>query len=153
MEFKIKKSNYDDALAANNLLTKLIVDEKKYDDNINEKCIVKSLYEKFYNSEDVCLYVAQYNNIVIGYIYGYIQNNGDCKNNIVCTLDALYVLEEYRNKGVATKLVDSFIKWSKNKNAHYIDLKVCNLNEEAIKLYKKFKFFETKIIMTKNMGE
>lgn len=153
MEFNIRKCSYDDALAANNLLTKLIADEKQYDDNINENCVVKSLYEKFYNNNDICLYAAKYNNIVVGYIYGYLQNNGDCKNNAVCTLDALYVLKEYRNNGIATELINSFIKWVKNKDAHYIDLKVCNLNEEAIKLYKKFKFFETKIIMTKNMEE
>lgn len=153
MEFEIKKSNYDDAIDANDLLTKLIADEKKYDKNINENCVVKSLYEKFYNQKDVCLYVAKYNNTTIGYVYGYIQNNGDCKNNIVCTLDALYVLKEYRNNGVATELINSFIKWSKGKNAYYIDLKVCNLNENAIKIYKKFGFYETKVIMTKNMEE
>lgn len=153
MEFNIRKCNYDDAIAVNNLLTKLIADEKQYDDNINENCVVRSLYEKFYNNDDICLYVAKYNNIVVGYIYGYLQNNGDCKNNTVCTLDALYILEEYRNNGVATELVNSFIKWAKNKDVHYIELKVCNLNEEAIKLYKKFEFFETKMIMTKNMEE
>ena len=65
----------------------------------------------------------------------------------------LYVLKEYRNNGVATELINSFIKWSKEKNAYYIDLKVCNLNENAIKIYKKFGFYETKVIMTKNMEE
>lgn len=153
MNFKVIKCNYEDALSANLLLTKLIEDEKQYDENINEMCDVKSLYEKFYDNKDICLYAAKYQNKIIGYIYGYIQNNGDAKKNIVCTLDALYVLEEYRNKGVATELVNSFIKWSRNKGAHYIELKVCNLNKEAINLYKKFDFFETKIIMTKNMEE
>lgn len=89
----------------------MILDEKKYDENINEKCTVRSFYENFYDNKDICLYVAKYENEIIGYIYGYIQNNGDTVKNTVCTLDALYVLEEYRNKGVATELVNSFIKW------------------------------------------
>ena len=49
MAIKIVNADRKTALVANELLTKLIKDEKKYDDNINEYCVVKSLYEKFYN--------------------------------------------------------------------------------------------------------
>lgn len=151
MNFIIKKCNYEEALSANKLLTKLILDEKQYDENINEKCTVRSLYENFYDNEDICLYVAKYENEIIGYIYGYIQNNGDTVKNTVCTLDALYVLEECRNKGVATELVNSFIKWCENNNAYYVELKVCNLNKEAMQLYEKFDFLSKKTIMTKSI--
>ena len=41
MDLKITKSTYEDAKKVNKLLTKLIVDEKKYDENINENCVVK----------------------------------------------------------------------------------------------------------------
>ena len=40
MQFIIEKASFNDAKKANDLLTKLIIDEKKYDKNINEKCIV-----------------------------------------------------------------------------------------------------------------
>lgn len=153
MDFEIKKCSYNDAIKANNLLTKLIVDEKKYDKNINEECVVKSLYENFFNEDDVALYVACLNNDIIGYIYGYVQNNGDAKKNIVTVLDALYVLEDFRKKSAATKLIDTFIKWSMNKNARYIELKVCDKNKEAIELYNKFNFMQKKIIMVKEIGE
>lgn len=153
MEFEIKKCSYNDAIKANDLLTKLIVDEKQYDENINEKCVVKSLYENFFNEDDVALYVANLNDNIIGYIYGYVQNNGDAKKNIVTVLDALYVLEDFRKKGVGAKLVDSFIKWSLDKNAKYIELKVCDQNKDAIELYSKFNFIQKKIIMVKEIGE
>lgn len=98
MAIKIVKADRKTALVANELLTKLIKDEKKYDDNINEYCVVKSLYEKFYNEQSVCLLIAKQENTVVGYVYGYVQDNGDTKKDVVCVLDALYVLEEYRKK-------------------------------------------------------
>lgn len=33
--------------------------QKKYDENINQNCIVKSFYEKIYDDENVCLLVAK----------------------------------------------------------------------------------------------
>lgn len=153
MEIKIIKADYETALVANKFLTKLISDEKKYDDNINEHCIVKSLYEKFYNEESVCLLIANYENNAVGYIYGYVQDNGDAKKDVVCVLDALYVLEEYRKKGIGSGLISEFKKWVKRKNAKYIELKVCNENKEAIKLYESFGFITNKFIMNCKVGE
>ena len=111
MDLKITKSTYEDAKEVNKLLTKLIVDEKKYDENINENCVVKSLYENFYNNDDVCLLVAKEKEHIIGYIYGYVQNNGDAKIDTVSVLDALYVEQDYRRLGVGIKLIDAFKNW------------------------------------------
>lgn len=144
---KITKANYDDAMCANELLTKLIKDEKKYDDNINENCNVTSFYERIYNSDGVCLLVAKENNFVTGYLYGYIENNGDTYINLVGVLDALYVREEYRCKGVATKLIKEFKLWSIKHNAKEIEVKVLNDNINAINLYRKIGFKNVKTIM------
>ena len=86
MNIDIIKADYKSALAVNGLLTKLIVDEKKYDENINENCIVKSLYENFFDNEDVCLLIAKKSKKLVGYIYGYIQNNGDSKLKWYCSI-------------------------------------------------------------------
>ncbi len=59
MQFVIEKASLSDAKKVNDLLTKLIIDEKKYDENINQNCIVKSFYEKIYDDENVCLLVAK----------------------------------------------------------------------------------------------
>lgn len=153
MDLKIVKSTYEDAKKVNKLLTKLIVDEKKYDENINENCVVKSLYEKFYNNDDVCLLVAKNKKDVVGYIYGYIQNNGDSKIDKVSVLDALYVEEKSRRLGVAIKLINAFKKWSYSLDVKYIELKVCKENTPAINLYEKLGFVEDKIIMVTKLGD
>lgn len=153
MEYKITKCNYEDSKKANDLLTKLIRDEKKYDKNINEDCTVTSLYENFFENDDVCLLIAKQNDNILGYIYGYIQNNGDAKVDKVSILDALFVLDEARNNKIADNLIEEFKKWSYSVNAKYIELKVCKNNISAINLYRKKGFKDIKIIMNLDMEE
>ena len=108
MEYKIIRCSYEDAKKVNGLLTKLIKDEKNYDENINEECIVTSLYENFYDSEDICLLIAKEDENILGYIYGYIQNNGDAKLEKVSVLDALYVEENARRNKIGDSLIEEF---------------------------------------------
>ncbi len=153
MSIDIIKADYKLALAANDLLTKLIKDEKKYDANVNENYIVKSFYENFFDNKDVCLLIAKSNEKLAGYIYGYIQNNGDSTIKKVGVLDALYVEEEFRNNGVAQLLIDGFKNWSKNNNISYLEVKACKDNLKAIKLYEKMGFKINKIIMKTKLDD
>lgn len=148
MNFEILKCDYENAKKANKLLTKLIKDEKQYDENINEKCIVTSLYEKFYDDEDVCLLVALKEGSVIGYVYGFIENSGDAVINKICILDALYVEKEYRRCGVGKKLINELKIWGKEKDAKHMELKVLLQNEKAKNLYKSLDFKEKKVILS-----
>ena len=56
MNFEIVKATRDNVKIANEFLTELIKDEKKYDKNINEKCVVNSFYENIYNLDNQFLY-------------------------------------------------------------------------------------------------
>ena len=123
MNFELIKATNDNIKIANKFLTQLINDEKKYDNNINEKCIVNSFYENFYNSANQFLYFAKVKDRYVGYIYGFVEDNGDAYLDKVTELDAMFVEEKY------------------------IELKVCNGNESAIALYKKNLFESIKIVM------
>ncbi len=147
MNFELIKATNDNIKIANKFLTQLINDEKKYDNNINEKCIVNSFYENFYNSANQFLYFAKVKDRYVGYIYGFVEDNGDAYLDKVTELDAMFVEEKYRNKGIGTSLIKKFQEWSKEKEAKYIELKVCNGNESAIALYKKNLFESIKIVM------
>ena len=148
MDIKIIKCDYNYALKANELLTKLIRDEKNYDKNINDNIVVSVLYEKFYDEENVCLLGALHNDIMIGYIYGFIDEDDDSIINKICTLDALYIEEEYRRLGVAAKLINELKTWAKQKGASSIELKVLLNNENAKNLYKKHNFKNKKVILS-----
>lgn len=77
-------------------------------------------------------------------------------------INYLYVLDEYRRKGIATKLIKKLVKIAKRKEN--ITLEVNENNSSAIALYKKMGFNEiairpnyygneNAILMFKNLGD
>ena len=52
-------------------------------------------------------------------------------------LDDLYVLEPYRNQGVASALLNKLFEVGRKENCHRIRWQVLNWNKSAIHLYKK----------------
>ncbi len=146
MDIIIRKAKIEEANIANNFLTKLIRDEKKYDNNINENIVINNYYENYIDKDNTCLLFALIDNKIVGYIYGFIKNDGDAVINKVALLDALYVDIEYRKLGVANSLINEFKNWSKDI-ANSIEVNVCYQNESAVKLYKKHNFIETKMTM------
>lgn len=55
-------------------------------------------------------------------------------------LEYIYVKDNYRNKGYASKLMEFLIEEALKENSINITLEVCELNEKAINLYKKYGF-------------
>lgn len=137
MNIIIREANLDDSKIANKFLTKLIVDEKKYNSNINEKCVVKEFYEHFISREGYIMLIAEVDNKIVGYLYGFIENTGDTYINKISKLEALYVEVKYRKHGIAKKLVEEFKKWSIKNEVKCIEVQVCSKNEEAFNLYTK----------------
>ena len=104
----IRKASLEDVKTLNWLLTLLIRDEKKYDNNINENFTVTNMYENYIYDENKIILVAIEEGKIAGYIYGYIIEPDAILNNKIAKLDALYILEEYRNKGIASNLINEF---------------------------------------------
>ena len=152
MKIFIKKAINDDINEINNMLTDLIQDERQYDDNINKNYLVKEYYEQFLEKKDSCIIVAKNeSNNIMGYGFGFIVNYGNVYNNKVAQLDAIFIKPEYRKRGIARKIIQYFTEWSKKKQVSFIELKVCNNNKDAIKLYEKEGFYTEKIILKKKI--
>ena len=147
MNINIRRANNDDIKVLNAFLTSLIRDEKKYDKNINEDIVINYFYETIIDKEDHYLLVADVDNKLVGYLYGYIENSGNVYIDKVSVIDALFVMEEYRGNGIAKMLIDEFKKISKDNNVRYIEIKVCNGNEKASSLYNKCGFKDIKRIL------
>lgn len=128
------KAQMTDANALDALLTKLIQDERtNYDKTIDANFAVKDFYKNYILDENRLLYICKDNDVIVAYIYVYLDNT-------LAVIDALYVSDNYRNKGIATKLIEYAISWTKNKNCKSIDISVINTNTNAKKLYEKFGF-------------
>ncbi len=145
MNFNIHKANENEALKMNNLLTKLIQDERQYDSNIDASFKVSSFYEHYVDDPGRCLLVVTDNTEVIGYLYGYIKPlEGGIKGQISAKLDAIFVETEYRKQHIAQSLIDHFKTWCKEKGVTSLEVDVCSDNQKAINLYHQVGFEEFK---------
>lgn len=143
MKIIIKEANEKNIKVANELLTLLIKEEKRYIENIKEDFVITKNYEEIYKYEDNYLYYAIINNEIVGYLFGYIIN--DYINlKPVAKLDALFVKNAYRNMKIATKLIEEFKKWCQENNATYINVSVWSDNIVAKHLYMKQGFIPKK---------
>ena len=147
MNINIRKCTKEETNIANALLTKLIRDEKQYDDNINENVTVDYYYESVINNENHLILFAEIEEKIVGYIYGFIENYDTTYINKISKLDALYVIEDYRHMGVGKNLIENFIDLSKSKNVSKIEVSACAGNINAMNLYQSINFKPVKITM------
>ena len=134
--FEIKKViNEQMAKECDALLTKLVQHERKFDKNIKEDFIVSNNYVNKFNKD--ILFLAYSNNIPVGFIYGYIKfEQSNFAHKGVAQIDALYVLDNYRNNGIAKSLINKFYEWCKENNIKIIEISVFKDNIYAYNLYK-----------------
>ncbi len=128
------------------LLTKLIQDERQYDNSIDKDFVVNNYFKNTIKNENNILLCYEEDNIIKGYIY-LKPVNSDNQNGYL--IDGLYVDIAYRNNGIATKLIDNALTII--KDVDFIDINVMSQNIDAINLYKKFGFNEFKISLRKNI--
>lgn len=115
-------------------------------DNINEVEEIQNIFCDVYKQKNelittmtanpyvkICTYSVD-NNVVAFIQYQDIYDRYE--------LDNIYVLEIYRNKGIASILLDYMIEKGKNKEITNITLEVRKDNIKAINLYKKYGFIE-----------
>ena len=130
------------------LLTKLIQDERQYDNSIDDKFIVKDYFKNVIKNKENILLVYEEEEIIKGYIYLKSINIDNKKGYLI---DGLYVEVKYRNNSIATKLIEEALTII--KNADFIDINVMAKNKVAINLYKHFGFNEFKISLRKDIGD
>ncbi len=132
------------------LLTKLIHDEKQYDDSIDSSFIVNNYFNNYVNDEDKVLLGYLADNLLVGYIYAYETTSNNLKGLFI---DGLYVDPDYRNRGIAKELINEVILEAEKRDAKFIDIKVMNKNEIAKKLYNSLYFNDFKVMMRKEMND
>ena len=146
MNNKIKQvTNVVDADRCDELLTKLIHDERQYNDTIEDNYIVTNHFNKMLDDENIIILAYYINKTIVGYIL--IRKMA----NNTCLLDGLYVEEEYRNKGIGKSLLTEAISRIKNMNVKYVDINVMYNNIIAKHIYEKLGFVGYEIKMRKSI--
>ena len=128
----------NEANKCDELLTLLIKDEGNYDDSIKNDFIVKEYFKNMILNKDNIL-IGAFDNDLIGYIFIkiIIDPSIDKKEALI---DGLYVLDSFRNKGVASLLYEKAKEICKENNVDSFKLNVMKENINAINLYKKLGF-------------
>ena len=117
----------------------------------------RNLFESELNNPNAYYIVAQCEDTTVGYCgIQTVAGEGSITN--------VAVLPEYRNRGIASALLERIISYGKEKNLDFITLEVRESNINAIKIYEKFGFErvgtrknyysdnkETAILMTKQL--
>ena len=128
----IKVNSIDDCKICDNFLTLLIQDERKYDTTIDEKFVVKDYFINMINNQNILL-LYKSENKPIGYIFAK-------KIDDKYLIDGLYIDINFRNKGIATKLIKVIIKEIHSLGDYEIFINVLKENKVAVNLYKNIGF-------------
>lgn len=140
IEYKIV-STFDEAKQCDNLLTELIMSERKYDSNIKETFRVNNFYTGIFDKKNKVLICALNSDEIVGYIYGFLKESADeLLYENVGLIDALYVIDDYRRQGVATNLINEFYNWCDLNNIKIVEIGTLVENKCAFNLYKKLGF-------------
>lgn len=139
-------TSIEDANRCDELLTQLLLDERKYNPTISENTIIKNYFNKILDDENITLLAYYQDSEIIGYI---LIRKTDPDTYL---LDGLYVLEEYRNKKIAKKLITVALEKCQTLEAKYVDINVMKENKIALELYKQFDFNEFEIKLRKSLN-
>ncbi len=125
----IKVDNIKDCQICDNFLTLLIQDERTYNNTIEEDFVVKDYFINMINKENILLLYKD-KEISKGYVFAKKWEDG-------YLINGLYVDSNFRNQGIATKLMTEIMKQLKDNLIYLIVLKE---NEKAFNLYQKLGF-------------
>ncbi len=142
-----REAKISDSTKLDELLTKLIEDERVNYDNSLEPMVVKSFYKNFFEYDDRFIYVCLDGERIVGYVYSIIEKSKYAK------IDAVYVEVEYRNQRIASKLLNMTFERLKREHVETVEISVLSANEKAKKLYDKAGFKPFKEILKLNMDE
>lgn len=84
--------------------------------------------------DSFCIWCAYQNNIPLGFVEGEFLENGECR------LNAVWVEDSFRRRGVATTLIKKVIRECMQRNVIKLFLLVKEGNDGAKSLYKKMGF-------------
>lgn len=89
---------------------------------------------------DKCCFVALDGGEIVGYLAGSVKSGEDYEKGTVAELDNIFVLENYRGRGVGGGLFREFKNWAKAKNVDRLFVSAYFDNADAVAFYHKVGF-------------
>ena len=115
-----------------------LISKKKLENLSLPKCLNDIIQDKKQKG-----FVAVVNNEVVGFIRCEIKKCPEFytfKNELY--MDDLIILKEYRDQGIATKLLEECVLFAKKNKIDLLTCKIWKFNKESKEFFKKFGFRE-----------
>ncbi len=126
----------------------VITAERPFDSTLKKEHTRYYDIKKMITVPDVEIVVAELNGEIIGSGYARIENSKPyLQHRQHAYLGFMYVVPEYRGKGVNKKILDVLAAWSAAENIKELRLDVYQDNEAAIKAYEKSGFVKHMVEM------
>ncbi|MGC8567186.1 MAG: GNAT family N-acetyltransferase [Caldisphaera sp.] len=140
----IRKPNKNDISALAELIYRFYAFNEEFDSSWaikpNAKDIAMSLAEKYIENQRYNMFIAVYENSIVGYIRSEIEENSMLINNQVEIIKELYVKPQIRRAGIASLLIQKLNEEILKKGIKYIAVEFPVQNWIASDLYKKLGF-------------
>ncbi len=101
--------------------------------------IAKELAAEYLNGDDLVL-VADYDNEVVGYIRVVVSENRILASKRIGIIKELYVIPQYRGRGIASRLITEAQERLSDKGVKHISAEFPSANYVAEKFYKSLNF-------------
>lgn len=111
---------------------------------------LKIFKELLKNKKSIVL-VCEENETICGFCFGKIVERATPTLKTVADLDDIFVIDEFRKKGIASALYKEFEKIAKQGGAYQIRLWLWSFNKDAEAFYRKMGMSGQRIIMEKNI--
>ncbi|MFC1768559.1 GNAT family N-acetyltransferase [Nanoarchaeota archaeon] len=114
----------------------------------NGRSIVEEFYKKHIRSKNGQVFIAEDKGKPIGYCLVYIDNNIPVfELEKLGYISDMFLLKEYRRKGISSLFFKESKKWCKKKGLKYMSINVNSVNSVARKVYRSWGFEDQRIEM------
>ena len=152
--YQIRKAKLQDLPILLELEQGLIEAERPMDPTIKDGEVSYYDLKGFISADDTEVCVIEHNKKIVASGYARIKEDRHyLKHTKQGYLGFMFVLEEHRGKGLNKMIVDTLLKWCKNKGIYEIRLDVYEDNVPAIRAYEKVGFKKHMINMRMNIED
>lgn len=153
-DIKLRPATIEDLEALEEFEQGVIQYERPFAPQLKPDPIHYYAIEDLIKNENSCFVVAEVNNQLVASGYASVEESEPTnKNRFHAYLGFMYVVPEYRGKGVNGMIVQHLIEWSKKHDLTEIIIELYAENQSALKAYKKIGFHPDLLKMRLNTEE
>ena len=97
-------------------------------------------FSQFIEREQRLCLVAIVDQMVVGYLAGYVREASDYRLVKTAELESIFIQKHHRGQGVGTALAQQFNQWAEENGANMITVTAYATNQPAIRFYQTLDF-------------